>query len=332
MEREYEVLTFEFNPSSKYLLFRMFIKQKFFLLLHLRDATIVVCMFSGFHSFLPALFCRIFRKPCLIIPGGTDCVKYPLINYGNFNRYFQGTFTRWSYQLAMHLAPLSSSLEEYTNNYSHAGPTEQGFRIYCPGLKTPSTVIANGYNDQKWIRILPKEKGTFLTVALNIGSERINFLKGINLIIEVAPSFPENKFYLVGSNKEFLRKKLPSNVIALPPATNSELISYYSRSEFYFQLSLSEGFPNALCEAMLCECIPIVSKISAMPEIIGDTGFLLGRNDSIQLKELLENVLKSDTSSNGINARNRVVNLYSEAFRETKLLTLLAKLRSEKNG
>jgi len=35
---------------------------------------------------------------------------------------------------------------------------------------------------------------------------------------------------------------------------DEELIKYYQKAKVY-QLSEYEGLPNALCEAMLCECL-----------------------------------------------------------------------------
>ena len=41
-----------------------------------------------------------------------------------------------------------------------------------------------------------------------------------------------------------------------------KLRNYYSKSQFHFQLSMYEGFGLALCEAMLCRCIPIGSSVN----------------------------------------------------------------------
>ena len=70
-------------------------------------------------------------------------------------------------------------------------------------------------------------------------------------------------------------------MILIPKITQRELINYFSMSRFYLQLSFSEGFGNALCEAMLCECVPIGSNVGAIPFIINDTGFILKKKDKI---------------------------------------------------
>ena len=66
-----------------------------------------------------------------------------------------------------------------------------------------------------------------------------------------------------------------------------QLREYYSKSRFYLQLSNTEGFGVSLCEAMLCECIPIVSSVNMLPEIVGDTGFILETRDSSMLSGLI---------------------------------------------
>ena len=52
------------------------------------------------------------------------------------------------------------------------------------------------------------------------------------------------------------------------------LRKYFSTSQFYIQASRLEGLPNALCEAMLCECIPIGNSVFGIPSAIGNTGML----------------------------------------------------------
>jgi len=58
-------------------------------------------------------------------------------------------------------------------------------------------------------------------------------------------------------------------------------------------LSNFEGFGVAICEAMLCKCVPIVSDVNFLPEIIGDSGFVLRKRDKKMLIVLLEEAMSS---------------------------------------
>ena len=60
-----------------------------------------------------------------------------------------------------------------------------------------------------------------------------------------------------------------------------ELKILYNESKFYFQLSNTEGFGVALCEAMLCGCVPIVSDVNFLPSIVGNSGFVLKKGIQI---------------------------------------------------
>ena len=93
------------------------------------------------------------------------------------------------------------------------------------------------------------------------------------------------------------------------------------------QLSLSEGFPNALSEAMLCECVPLVSNVGGMPDIIHDCGYLLKHKDQDELFKLIGSALKNDDLNGlGKKARKRIVDNYTFENRKNKLLSELEKL------
>lgn len=326
LEKKFIVKQFLFNASSKALLPFVFAKQKLFLLLNVFNASLIVCQFGGYHSFLPVLFAKIFNKRSLIITGGVDCVSYPSFNYGYLHKFPLGLFTKWSYRLANHIAPKHDSLMMSEDNYYSVDFPKQGIKYFIPGLKTPFTAIHNGYDAEKWKRISPKKKNTFITIC---GGWEYSFqqqLKGIDLIFAVAKFFQECQFLIVGvplASSEGTENKPPSsNIKFIPPQKNENLVNFYSEAEFYLQLSISEGFPNALCEAMLCECIPIVSDVGAMPEIIGDSGFILKKRDIDLLKKIIGEAMICDKETLSKKAKKRIEENYTLEKREKKLLAL----------
>ena len=103
-----------------------------------------------------------------------------------------------------------------------------------------------------------------------------------------------------------------------------ELRKYYNQSQCYLQFSSFEGFGCALCEAMLCGCVPVVSSVNILPEIIDDTGFVLERKDPAMAEALLKEVLmQEDLQERGHAARERIKQNYPLHKREEALLALM---------
>ena len=89
---------------------------------------------------------------------------------------------------------------------------------------------------------------------------------------------------------------------------------------------MSEGFPNAICEAMTCGCIPIGSNVGGIPDIIGDTGFLLMKRDVGQFRKIVCDALQCDKKSLSQKARARIMEKYPKDLREKELTVLVRKL------
>ncbi len=68
---------------------------------------------------------------------------------------------------------------------------------------------------------------------------------------------------------------------------------------------MTEGFPNALIEAMACGCVPIVSNVGAMPEIIANTGYVLEKKDAGLLIALLQKAMAEYKPEKALAARKR---------------------------
>jgi glycosyltransferase involved in cell wall biosynthesis len=322
--QKYSVKYFDFSRSGKFALATNLVKQFCFLTWNILGSEALFVMFGGYHAFLPSLFGRMLGKKVFIILGGTDCVSYPSINYGTFRKPMQGKVTCASYRLAHRLLPVHRSLMFREESYYSIDSKYQGCQFWCNHLETPYTEIHNGYDSEKWKPDgSKKQPNTFLTIAAIPDKTKI-VLKGIDLVIQAAKSFPNCSFTIVGLQDASIEICDEPNVTVLPFLSAEQLLQILSTTRFYLQLSISEGFPNALCEAMLTECIPIGSNVAAIPDIIGQSGFVLKKRNITQLTALLAQALNTtELDILGKDARQRIVEHYPLESRSKGLMNVL---------
>jgi glycosyltransferase involved in cell wall biosynthesis len=315
LNEQFDVQVFYFNAARKVLTPWLLLRQLVFLLRHLPGAGISITQFSGYHGVLPVALGRLFRVPALLVLGGTECVKFPSFNYGDHVRMLLGACARWSMRRATHLAPVDVSLVEATYTYAPdpQDPVRQGYKGLFPDIRTPHTVLAYGYDAQRFAPQGDRKPGTFLTVS------RMNapnfYRKGADLIFEMAHRFPDLRFTIVGDTEGMVYPPVPSNVQLVRAVAYEELPRLYASHTFYLQLSMWEGFPSAPCEAMLSGCVPIVSSVAALPEIVGDTGLVLQHKDPDVLEGIIRAALTLDTKEMGQRARNRIMERWPLAHR-----------------
>jgi len=326
---DYHVTVFSLKVNEKPLLPLRFIMEFFFLLRNISKTEIMVSRFVGYQTILPVLFSKITGKPLVCIMGGLECYSFPSVKTGSYMRPVLGAITKWCLRNATHLCPVHDTLVESDYTYQDEDYPRQGYKVFVPGCTTPYTVIRNGYDASIWKRTKEKVPLSFITVAHGIERDYISRLKGIDMIIAVAPSFPECTFTIVGGKKEAFANA-PVNIKFTGDIKNEALHELLSSHEFYLQLSIIEGFPNALCEAMLCECIPIGSNVGAIPEIIANEKLILKRKDPGQLKQLIAYALQLDKKSEAEKARKRIKENYTIDMRRKKFLDLFSMYTSVK--
>lgn len=283
-----------------------FLRQLFVLLWHLPSTDIYVSFFAGYSTVLPTIFSKLFRRPHVIILGGTDCVSFPEIGYGNYRKRFLGAATRYSIRHASHLAPVDASLVEVSYTYMDVVNRVQGYKTYCHPVNVPYSVIPIGYDKDRFYYSGPKKRNSFLTVGqMNAANY---YRKGVDLIFFLARAYPDCTFTIVGhSDSMRYPESVPDNVQLVPFVPYESLREIYASHEFYLQLSLMEGFPSAPCEAMLCGCIPVVSSVAALPGIVGDAGFVLRSKDKDQLRQLIDEALAVDRPTAAAKAREQIM-------------------------
>ncbi|MBL7902506.1 MAG: glycosyltransferase [Bacteroidia bacterium] len=315
--KQFEVIPFHFNLYQKKQMAFILIRQVFFLVRHILFSQVLVCQFAGLHAWLPILFSRMFFKHSIIVAGGTDCVSFPSIGYGNFSNPRNARLTRFCFRKCSLILPVHQSLVLYDYTYQDKDFPKQGIKYFIPELKTPIRVVYNGYDSHYWSRGgVEKQKASFFTVLGHVNSRFTLQLKGIDLFLETAKAFPEAHFTIVGGAGLQLENQ-PPNLKLISNIWGTDLVKVFAQQQFYVQLSMSEGFPNALSEAMLCECVPVVSKVGGMPDIVGECGYILKIKNKELLFELINTALKDEKlHQKGICSRERVSELYKFENRE----------------
>ena len=333
LRTEFTVTVHAFPDPEKWKTPLLFFSQLAFLIRHFPHGNKVVLMtqFAGYHSFIPCLWGWLMGCPSLIVAGGTDCVAFPSLKYGHFQNRLLAIFTRASYRLVNTVSAVHKSL--FYRNNPYAGPEEnqQGIRYFMPDARFKENEIPNGFDTRLFRVILPWEqrpKASFISIAVALDDSIRVRLKGIDLVLDLAKALPDAQFTLVGVQNA-AQFKVPSNAKLLPYQDNAGLHHWYNHCRYYLQLSLSEGFPNALCEAMASGCFPIVSEVASMPEIVGENGLRLPERNAGMLTEMVKELLErseTETASRARQAADSIVSRYSWENRRLALIRLIREL------
>ena len=251
-----------------------------------RNETIWVHQSAGHASLIPCLFGHFLGHKNIIIAIGTDSACFPEIDYGNYRKWSTRLSTRISFKRADLICPVHESMECYDYDYWDVRHKKQGIKAFIPELETPFFPVPNGYDsanwgvDKKW-----SERRIDVLCVFSLGARNRSVLKGADLILMVAGRRPEIRFRIIGEAPKGLN--LPQNCEVVPNCTSQELRHHYNDARIFIQASITEGFPNTLCEAMACGCFPIGSNVSSIPAIISNYGFILTRRDGSLLEELI---------------------------------------------
>ena len=273
-------------------------------------ADLTYCWFADFSAFVAVLLSKILRKKVVVVLGGFEVAKIPEIRYGLLLSSLFSFMVRFTLKGADVVLAVEEGLKRDAIKNVGMGDNIQvlhlGYdpELFKPGGKKNKLVITAAQGDS-WRRIL---------------------VKGIDVFVEAAKYMPEVKFVVIGVHGEALEKLrslAPSNASFTGFIPQEELISYYQRASVYCQLSMREGFSSALCEAMLCECVPVGTERGGIPTVIGGEGFYVPYGDSKATADAIRKALKS---KKGRNARKGIEKLFPLKKREERLVSIITDL------
>jgi glycosyltransferase involved in cell wall biosynthesis len=128
--------------------------------------------------------------------------------------------------------------------------------------------------------------------VLYVGSARP--AKGLPYLVRAVNDLPQVRLIVLGGWGEegdlcrSLAKENTEFVGKVPP---SKVRDYLAKASIFCLPSLSEGFPNALLEAMAAGLPIVATRVGGIPYILGDSGILVPPRDTASLREALKCLL-----------------------------------------
>jgi glycosyltransferase involved in cell wall biosynthesis len=329
LQKRYRVVPFLVDQKKPGLYFagRM-VSLFFFLLRHAWGSDAMVTWFGDYHSALMVFAGRLLHVRVIIFAGGQEAVCYPELGKGVYQKKWRGRFVSYALRNAYMIIPNHGSLICHENHYYTPDGKKDGIKFYNPGIKTPMTIIPNGIDSSKYFRDPAIQKIPHEVLTVGTMSSIADFLnKGFDLFIETARRNPGYSFTLIGIKRAFMPwieenyqvSSMKNLKLVFSFCPDDVLFEAYNRAKVFVQASITEGMPNTLNEAMLCECIPVGSNINGIPDAIGDTGILVMRRDADELEKAVHRALLLNTGSM---ARDRVLANFTLALREERVLKL----------
>jgi len=297
-------------PRKLVLLWRLFTRL-------VNDEVLMVLMYFSVPVYAPFVVAltKLFGRKVAVITGGYDTTYVPVIDWGEMKTWWK----RIAQRFALHFVDLVLTFSEFSKADVLKYARPKNIRALYFGI------------DTEYFKPRGKKEPLAITVCFQLNASTY-IQKGLRTMIEAARSVPEAKFILIGevskdATMDEVRRTAPSNVTFQDKFTfGQELLEFYRRAAVYLQVSAHEGFGIANTEAMSCECIPIVTNTTALPEVVGDAGFFVPFNDVPATADAIKRALASP--SLGKKARKRIIDNFTSEKHERALLAEFRSLLS----
>jgi len=305
LRRHFSVVDYEYRKSAHPAL-----RFATWALRHRADFDLVLVWFGDIHATIAVGAAFSLRKPSIIIAGGYDVSTLP--GHGFLSTTRGRVLARTHFSLCSRILAVSPSLVADLS------------KVF-PGAAKKASAIPTGCDTDFWCPDTIAIRGSVLSVAIAGDWHRVH-VKGLDRVAECARLMPHRRFRIVGLWPEMAERlsPLPPNLSWTPALEPEDLRNEYRAASVYLQLSRAEGLPNVLTEAMACGCVPVVTPVGGMPDVVRDVGFIVASDDSRATMEAIEQA--SRRPELGQECRRRIVRDYSVSRRERELTASIRSL------
>ena len=267
--------------------------------------------FADIHAFWALRLSKLFKKKSIVVVGGFEVANVPEINYGLMRSKKSARKVKYVLENADRVLTVDDSLKLDAINNT---------RVDGENIIT----VPTGYDSNIW-KFDGEKEDLVITVSIGNSWNRAR-LKGLDTFVKSTRFLTDVKFLVIGIQGNALKELqdiAPLNLEFSDPLSQDELLLYYQKAKVYCQLSLREGLPNALCEAMLCECVPVGTERGGIPTAIGDTGFYVPYGDPKATAGAIKEALVSEK---GNEARERIKTMFPKERREKEIVDIISQV------
>jgi len=267
--------------------------------------------FADIHAFWALRLSKLFKKKSIVVVGGFEVANVPEINYGLMRSKKSARKVKYVLENADRVLTVDDSLKLDAINAA---------RVDGENIIT----VPTGYDSNIW-KFDGEKEDLVITVSIGNSWNRAR-LKGLDTFVKSTRLLTDVKFIVIGIQGNALKELqdiAPLNLEFSDSLSQDELLLYYQKAKVYCQLSLREGLPNALCEAMLCECVPVGTERGGIPTAIGDTGFYVPYGDPKATVGAIKDALRSNK---GKEARERIKKMFPIERREKEIVDIISQI------
>jgi glycosyltransferase involved in cell wall biosynthesis len=274
---------------------------------------VVFTWFASTYAAAAVASARALGRRSVISLGGADVAGIPDIGYGIWISPWKSRWVSYALRSADRVIAVDPFLK-----------SEAARRAQYDGRNIE--ILPTGYDSRFWTPGGEKT-GSVLTVAACASDVRLR-VKGVDILLQTARLVPETRFTLVGVQEPYaarLRRDAPANLDVRGGLSREDVRALYRSSQVYCQPSRFEGLPNAVCEAMLCGCIPVCTDVGGTRTAVAGHGYLVPERDPGALASAIRKVLDPHSPAPA-GGRESITSRFTLERREEGLVNLIGGL------